>query len=442
MKKYLTIIILFFSLAAQSQVNYTPMNAAGYQIKYLKVDSGFALPFRDTALARNVDRPGLMVINPQDTLPYYYNGKIWKPVYVDSTGVIHLIDAKVDSVTVNGNNLFYWVAGLGYGAQLNKLDSIHVSSDSIFTCIAGNCTFQYTTSVGSGTVTSIMAGFGMTGGTITTTGTIAVDTSVFHTTNWNNAAYAPMVHFHSASDIISGTLPVARGGTGMSGIGGVGQVIRVASGGTTLEYYTPPTNLSSFTNDVPFVREQDSGIVYVTPHDISGKVNYTDSTIKYVTPHQLNDTSATAYHTIGQAADSSYFTINKPNGVKDTVRFVGAGGGSGSSVTKSFYKVTTTSASSYTLTADSTYSSEIIIGNSSSNTVAIYLPQISTVKIGKKYTIKRFGANTVQMQQSTSDAGSIIDYGYASGLGMITDKNSVTVVSDGTDWVITDFLKN
>src|SRR6185312_5527948 len=119
----------------------TPMNAAGYQIKYLKVDSGFALPFRDTALARNVDRPGLVVINPQDTLPYYYNGKIWKHVYTDSSGVIKLISSKVDSVTVSGNNLFYWVSGVGYGAQLNKLDSIHVSSDSIFTCIAGICTF-------------------------------------------------------------------------------------------------------------------------------------------------------------------------------------------------------------------------------------------------------------------------------------------------------------
>src|SRR6185312_1840809 len=269
MKKYLTIIILFFSLAAQSQVNYTPMNAAGYQIKYLKVDSGFALPLRDTALARNVDRPGLMVINPQDTLPYYYNGKIWKPVYVDSTGVIHLIDAKVDSVTVNGNNLFYWVAGLGYGAQLNKLDSIHVSADSIFTCIAGNCTFQYLTTAGTGTVTSIMAGFGLTGDTITTTGTIAVDTSVFHTSNWNNAAYAPIVHFHSASDIISGTLPIARGGTGLSGIGGAGQSLRVATSGSALEYYTPP--------------------------DVSGKVNYTDSNTVYVTPTQLATKIDTSY---------------------------------------------------------------------------------------------------------------------------------------------------
>lgn len=272
--KYIAIILLFFSFKASAQVIYTPMSAGGYQMKYLKIDSGFALPFRDTALARNVDRPGLMVVNPPDSLPYYYNGRVWKPVYVDSSGIIKLIQGKVDSVTVNGNNLFYWVAGLGYGAQLNKLDSIHVSSDSIFTCIAGNCTFQYVTSAGTGTVTKIMAGFGLINDTITTTGTIAVDTSVFHTSNWNNAAYAPIVHFHAASDIISGTLPIVRGGTGMGGIGAVGQVIRVASGGTTLEYYTPPVNLSSFVNDVPFVRQSalDSMNLANGPPNISNRI--------------------------------------------------------------------------------------------------------------------------------------------------------------------------
>jgi hypothetical protein len=238
--KYLVIILLtVFSFGARSQSIYTPMTARGYQMKYVKVDSGFALPFRDTTIGRGVDRPGLMVVNPQDSLPYYYSGSRWKPVYVDSSGVIEMINGKIDSITVNGNNIFYWVAGLGYGQQLNKLDSIHVSSDSIFTCIAGNCTFQYLTTAGTGTVTQIIAGFGLLPDTITASGTLAVDTSVFHTSNWNNAAYAAISHTHSASDIISGTLPIVRGGTGLSGIGAVGQELRVASSGTALEYFTP-----------------------------------------------------------------------------------------------------------------------------------------------------------------------------------------------------------
>jgi hypothetical protein len=85
-----------------------------------------------------------MVVNPQDSLPYYYNGIRWKPVYVDSLGIIHLIDSKTDSVTVSGNNIFYWSGGVAYGQPLNKLDSIHISNDSIFACIAGNCSFSFT----------------------------------------------------------------------------------------------------------------------------------------------------------------------------------------------------------------------------------------------------------------------------------------------------------
>jgi hypothetical protein len=42
-----------------------------------------------------------------------------------------------------------------------------------------------------------------------------------------------------ASKITSGTLPVARGGTGLSSLGTGNQLIRVNSGGTALEYFTP-----------------------------------------------------------------------------------------------------------------------------------------------------------------------------------------------------------
>lgn len=239
--------MLLFFVGAGAQITYTPQIAAGYQFKYLKADSGFALPVRDTTVGRGVNRPGLMVINPSDSLPYYYTGAKWNPVYVDSSGVIQLINGKVDSVTVNGNTLFYWIAGLGYGSPLNKLDSMHVSADSVFTCIAGTCTFRYLTTAGTGTITQIIAGFGLTGDTITATGTVAVDTSIFHTSAWNNATYAPVTHFHDASDIISGTLPIARGGTGLSGIGSEGQELRVKTGGTQLEYFTPAATTSDTT---------------------------------------------------------------------------------------------------------------------------------------------------------------------------------------------------
>lgn len=57
---------------------------------------------------------------------------------------------------------------------------------------------------------------------------------------WNAKANAS--HIHSASDITSGTLPIARGGLGISIIGTIGQSIRVNGAGTGLEYYTPSSS--------------------------------------------------------------------------------------------------------------------------------------------------------------------------------------------------------
>jgi hypothetical protein len=47
---------------------------------------------------------------------------------------------------------------------------------------------------------------------------------------------APTAHNHAAADITSGTLPVARGGTGLSSLGTAGQVLKVNAGATALEY--------------------------------------------------------------------------------------------------------------------------------------------------------------------------------------------------------------
>lgn len=56
-------------------------------------------------------------------------------------------------------------------------------------------------------------------------------------------------HTHPASDIISGILPIVRGGTGIGIIGLTGQSIRVNPAGTGLEYYTPAAgNSGTITN--------------------------------------------------------------------------------------------------------------------------------------------------------------------------------------------------
>jgi len=64
-------------------------------------------------------------------------------------------------------------------------------------------------------------------------------------TTFNNKAAASHVH-NASTDITTGTLPIARGGTGLGSIGTVGQQLRVAAGGTALEYFTPSS--STYTN--------------------------------------------------------------------------------------------------------------------------------------------------------------------------------------------------
>ena len=73
---------------------------------------------------------------------------------------------------------------------------------------------------GSGTITSISAGSGLTGGTITTSGTIAANfgTTAGTICQGNDSrlsdARTPTSHDHAASEITSGTLASARLGTG------------------------------------------------------------------------------------------------------------------------------------------------------------------------------------------------------------------------------------
>jgi hypothetical protein len=126
--KYLVIILLtVFSITAKSQIIYTPLSAGGYQMKYAKVDSGFALPVRDTSIGRGVDRPGLLTVQPTDSLIYYYTGKYWKLLRADSSANV---TGKVDSITVSGNTVFYWTGGVGYGNPLPDIQVIQNTVDS------------------------------------------------------------------------------------------------------------------------------------------------------------------------------------------------------------------------------------------------------------------------------------------------------------------------
>lgn len=116
MKKIIIIILVFFAGKAIGQpIGYQPMNG-GYQYKYLKVDSGFNIPNHDTVLWRGINRQGAMVYKPNvGGGLFVYNGVSWDLVGGDLTPLWNAINEKVDSVTVTGDSLFYWVGGISYG---------------------------------------------------------------------------------------------------------------------------------------------------------------------------------------------------------------------------------------------------------------------------------------------------------------------------------------
>lgn len=123
--------VAYYFTTLQSTVTYTPMTAAGYQYKYVKVDSGFIVPRLDTGLNRSPNIGGQIKFRPADSTFYGYNGAIWKPLAIDSSGIIDLLNDKVDSVTVAGDSLWYWKLGVSYGYVLPGAVNLYNSDGTI-----------------------------------------------------------------------------------------------------------------------------------------------------------------------------------------------------------------------------------------------------------------------------------------------------------------------
>ena len=105
----------YYFTTLTNSVTYTPMDAKGYQFKYFKADSGLIVPRGDTSIVSAPNIGGQIKFRSADSLFYGYNGAVWKPLAIDSFGIITLLNRKVDSVTVSGDSLFYWVNGTSYG---------------------------------------------------------------------------------------------------------------------------------------------------------------------------------------------------------------------------------------------------------------------------------------------------------------------------------------
>lgn len=114
MKKiFILLSVAFFGMfgaSAQAPVIYTKMTAAGYEFKYLKIDSGLLVPSRDTLVYRNANQPGIIVYKPGSGF-FGYNGTNWnKLVGVDTTSLSNRINTKLNIVDT-ANIRFRPIAG-------------------------------------------------------------------------------------------------------------------------------------------------------------------------------------------------------------------------------------------------------------------------------------------------------------------------------------------
>lgn len=101
-----------------ARVVYTPMTAAGYQYKYLKVDSLLHVSAGDTTIARGDTRPGAIVYKNSDSLFYGWNGFKWNNLGSSTTSLINQNNNKVDTIFYNTDTIFYRKNSVTYGIVL------------------------------------------------------------------------------------------------------------------------------------------------------------------------------------------------------------------------------------------------------------------------------------------------------------------------------------
>jgi len=135
-KYILTLIITLFAVTTFAQpAQYTPMTAAGYQMKRLKVDSTLHLPsFCGVPTIRgSVAKEGALAIDTCGGLLYMWTRTAgWDTVNTSGGG-----GSSTDTTSLSNRiNL--------------KIDSLKRSNDSVYAWINGTRVFQFTDSVGSG----------------------------------------------------------------------------------------------------------------------------------------------------------------------------------------------------------------------------------------------------------------------------------------------------
>lgn len=305
---------------------------------YVKGDSGFKVPRQDTSLFRAPNTSGGdIVFKTSNSTMYYYNGTRWTPMAVDSGGYLALLNNKVDSVTVDSvtNRLYYWKMGVSYGYAL-PLDSAYVdgiavndstlrfyrldgdSSDFVLRGTAGGAT---------GTVTSVAttANTGLLGGTITTSGTLYIDTLLVSTRAWRQKGMDSLLALIGGGSSYYQTVQNA----------GVSQTQR-----TKLNFgneFLSSDNAGNNSSDITIASIAQSKITGLID-SLNTKLAKRDSITQYVTPTQLKDsllnftplnTRNITYikqPTTGSAIASGWTAVGSPSYTVSNGKFVWSGG--------------------------------------------------------------------------------------------------------------------
>lgn len=178
------------------------------------------------------------------------------------------------------------------------------------------------TGVGDGTVTSVgltvPSGLSVSGSPITSSGTLAITTSLSGIVKASAGAFSAAIsgtdysapgHAHAASDLTSGTLSVAQGGTGAT---------TLTSGSVLVGAGTSPVAASNLTYASTTlslgVASGGDGYVYATSHATKGKL-YLNSSVVRVDQYgqlQVGGTVATT-GSVALASNSSWFYRNAAN---------------------------------------------------------------------------------------------------------------------------------